>query len=169
MKLSARDKFKLWVLIMEAAVSTGKVNYSKSRNTPGRGTSPLLRRILKLKSGTGRRKLPAAWPNTTDKPIRMQDPHDTQGPAAASYPKHNFTTSPKYLPRPQRRPVSPLCAKAEVAVPDRRMRTQAQTAAWTGAWQCLRLLKLTAPLSALPALQSHARPAASAAFVLPQG
>lgn len=114
--------------------------------------------------------LPAAWPNTADTLIRMQDPHDTQGPAAASYPKHNFTASPKYLPPPQRRPASPLCAKAEVAVPDRRMRgTRAQTAAWTGAWQCLRLLKLTAPLAALSALQSHARPAASAALVLPQG
>lgn len=155
---------------MEAAASTGKVNCSKSKivhEHQESGTCPLLRGIRKLKSGTGRRMLAAAWPNTADTPIAMQDPHDTQGPAPGSYPKHNFTASPKYLPPPQPRPVPPLCAKAELAVPDRRMRgTQAQTAAWTRAWQCLRLLQLTAPPSAL---QSHARPLASAAFVLPQG
>lgn len=161
------------MLVVEAAVSTGKVNYSKSKivqSTWKRSRSSASGGILQLKSGTGRRTLPAAWPKTTDTPIRRQDPHATQGPAAASYPKHNFTAPPKCSPPPQRRPVWPLRAKAEVAVPDRRMsRTHAQTAACTGAWQCLRLPKLTAPLPAPSALRSHARPAASAAFVLPQG
>lgn len=79
----------------------------------------------------------------------MQDARRTQGPAAASYPKHNFTASPQYLPPPKRRPVALLSAKDGVGVPDRRTRReQAQTAVWTGAWQCLRLPKTTAPLSA---------------------
>lgn len=158
---------------MEAAVSTGKVNHSKSR---------ILQSAWKWNQSSASGDSEAQVGNRSENAARSMAEHHGHTNQDAGSPRHAgarrsllsqtqlLTASPKYLAPPQRRPVSPLCAKAELAVPDRRMRrTQAPTAAWTGAWQCLRLLKLTAPLSALSALQSHARPAAGAAFVLPQG
>lgn len=89
-------------------------------------------------------------------------PTTRTGPSQPPIPN---TTSPRLQNIYLRQRAVLISSKAEVGVPDRRMRRKrAQTAAWNGAWQCLRLPKITAPLSALSSLPSHARPAQHSSF-----
>lgn len=96
---------------------------------------------------------------------RMQDARRTQGPAAASYPKHNFTASPQCLPPPPRRAAALLAAREELRVPDRRRKLL------LGPGHGNVYVSRRSPLPSLApsSLPSHARPAARAAFVLLQG
>lgn len=140
-------KFKLRALLMEAAVSAGKVNDPKSKThsgTPGSGPRS-------SEAQVGNRSEDAACGMAGERGRTNQDAgarrsllSQTQLPRVSTsiYLRHRAALA------------RPLRANAEVAVPARRM--------GTGAWQCLRPMELTAP-SALrsvrpsPRLTSHLR------------
>lgn len=76
--------------------------------------------------------LRAAWPRTTDAPIR------TQGPAAASYPKHNFPASPKIF--------TSATAASWLGAPLLKQRSLSRTGGWgPGHGNVYVRWKLTAP------------------------
>lgn len=71
-------------------------------------------------------------------------------------------TTSQDSPPPTRRPVALLSATAEVGVPARRARrVRAHAAVRTGAWQCLRLLKIAAPSQVLHDQPPATRPSFS--------
>lgn len=93
-----------------------------------------------LRSRTARRMLPAAWPQNADTALRMQDAFSADGCSLLSHTQLHHISKIMYLRQQGYFPTLLWCFLLTVA----RTTRIAEGGACSRAWQCLRLLKITA-------------------------